>query len=1113
MDQNESLFFSETAKEMHKHIFEIVEYPQYYSNLFDSPNSIIYCCSDASSDMGTFSSIMPFPEIIVHHYVSAKFKATFGCFPEINRFYCTIDNKIFLWSIGNKEPEQKEESAAVICCACLCGVDPIFQFDHPELRYTLVVATPKYITIYKVNGNQVNFNDSFVIPIKFAPSCIAAGPDGQIFVGADSGRIFLIKYDNVSEFKATSIAYSYSLVDWTYGIFPRLLNKLVGYSSLSITQIVFNLTYSYIAAIDEKLHLRFFNYEVNSNSCTVLSFEDPENNEVVSVCSVPSEDEESQPQFIAFCKDGTRLLIRKKYGNGLVFHIVNKKSAPREFGNDPKKDSKKESSNYPTTNPNQDELICAQSFMGLTVMVGKKRAYMLRGERYSEDGQMSVCEFVSTQNLPGTGLSLGVTNLDPIWIDPLIWQHHREPPIIYISTSAGGYKYQFAPPSDQLLRLVNISHGFENQKITEYLGNSCTDYEPVTNAILSSFHQPECDNYLIYMITRYSLEKSDKQYQNLGKLYNNSIFAPSKILSGIVMRIVRILLPFWNSKLFITYVSKKNAYKKRVDPVFSTISPILTKNLDHTKQWMNKYLDYLQSNTEIIVSKTSTLFIYEKKIIHKLSTFVDIIIQYLTFMSLLSQQKKSLITEILQEIKKDKDMQESFKFLTEKKFGECLLNFEFFASSMCCISKIIFTRIEPSTELDEFGQQLTELCPYLSLSLNAEFQVLESINRLAAIVASGLPITEKQQNLPFVVNGLIEYPQYITVGTLNQVVSKLVSEFNDFKFSILIIEAKLKSLDPSNRAVQFYRMKLEGDPTTTFDGENEKVFYEVSDFLYLPIRIILNEPKGIDHLMESSFQIIHVYVFDYYYHNEPEKLLTLNSPYIIEFLTKYMPDFLWKYYLIRQDKKKMYKEIIKRFSIKGESIDEDDISYTELELNEAAQMLQVALHYARNCNVPVDEINEIIKAIDKVNSRKGRSLRKIKILGEKDLEKIKQKFIEIDTDKNGVLDAQELNNVFHDLAYVKKIFRTFGLNPQKDSISFENYCTFVETEKLEKAFNDIAEDDKALGKEKLKIYYEKIGASENDLEMSLDDYIATYDSNHDGKLTFQEATEFRFDRS
>lgn len=1071
-------------------------YPQYYSELFSSPNNIVYCKSDESSDIGTFSSIIPFPEIILHHYKSAIYKATFGCFTEIHKFYCTIDNKLFLWSINNKEPEQlMEESVKVICCACLCGPDIILKDIVPELSHMLVIATPKYIKILKVVDDIIDYTNTntYLTEIKFAPSCIVAGPNGQILIGADSGRIFLAKYDEIGRFVTRSIAYSYSPVDSIYGIFPRLLRTLVGYSTVSIVQLVFDTTFSYIAAIDAYSHLRFFGYDPDSSSCTILSFKNADQYEVASVCAAPTVIDD-HPQFIAFSKTGTRLLIEK---SGLTFYVISQRDPPDEF--------------------QQDEVMCAQSFMGLTVMVCKEKVILLRGQRFKdeddeeseeeEDYPNSICEYVSSHKLAGTGISIGVTNSDPNWADPLIWQHHREPPVVYILTAAGGYKYKFSTPSEQFSRLVISSNGFINDEIKDYLSNCCKKYEPVANSILASFQHPECDDLMIYMITQYSHQKIDSR-----------INIKSQIIKGLIVRISRILAPLWFDKIFESYTSRKDYKKYRVTYVFSNISPYLVKQLEYTKEWAIKYLDNLGSNTKTVIEKTSSLLMIEENDIKIMISFIELIIQIISFIGYMSGQKKQLITDLIgvlekeaakfvtdpsEKMIKEKKKQE-LEFLTNVNFGDCLNEFPFFFDALKEFNHIIFTKVEQSNNLDAFAQQIIESCPSFSHVSNSEYQIKEALDRLAAMRAANLPLQERKGYFPYIVNSFIEYVGIISIQFLNQIVSTLVL-LGGISESIQIIEAKVKNIDPSNRAIQSYKLDL--------NTPDDKVIKdEIFDYLTTPLSIIESLPDGLDYLMQSELEIIHIYVFNQLYQSDPNLLITLNSKYLLDFLIKKRRDYLWKYLLIQKDNKKAYKEIIDRFSSKKKDkiIDENDNEDKIIE-NERIQMLQMALRFARNSNASMDEIDEISKAINSINiSKKKQTVIGANVDDEKE-RYYREMFKKIDTDGNGVLDRNELLVVLKgDEIYLNQIFSIFK-DKKKDSLNYEEFKearVYLDYRNYFDELQDANDEDDVLGEKQLEMFYQKCKVN---LKMPLSEYIKNNDTDNDGKLTFSQAISIFFE--
>ncbi|OHT16121.1 hypothetical protein TRFO_13447 [Tritrichomonas foetus] len=891
------------------------EYPEFYSKLSNEPDRVQYCCSSTLSDMATFSSVVPFPKDVSIHYTTATLKASFGCLAEIGRFYCITDNKLFLWSSTDSFCEQiQEEDASVITSVCLCGVDPILLGYIPDVKFTLVLATPKYIKIIPVSGPRIDFSQFYLTEINFAPFCIAAGQDGRIFVGGECGQIFLLRFD-VDNYKARSIAYNYSVTDWVYGVFPRLLKATVGFQTPSIVHICFDASFSYLAAIDDQSHVRFFNFEASSDSCTVLSIDDIEQLEIASICSVPPIDPEN-PHFIAFCKNGKRICFGKKVTEkhgSTKFGIVSEKDPPPELGD--------------------DQVVSAQSFMGLTIFLCKKSAIILRSQRYSE---FDICEFVAVQTLPGTGLALGSANIDFSYTDPLIWQHNHEPPISYILTAAGGYKCTFSTPSETLTRLIVTNHGFIKNDVVEWFSNFYEQSEPIANALLSCFQCPENSNWALFIASQYSQQFSQSMH--------------SLMIDGLALRVARILQPLFHSIIMFEYTSKKNEQKWRVSQPFKDLSPMVIVQLDNVNYLMKKYIENQESSTETILIQTNDVFSAEKYHIKKLSSFVDFAIEILKFLGLIGQQKKALCTAVIkmfvesaQSPSEIEERQNELDYLVKIPFYSCLFDDKNFRKALRICNRIIFTEITPTNDMNNFARQLAETCPSLSNETNAKFQISNAIDRLEAVLLSD-PDTQKLY-LPLVVNTFIEYSgEFISKENLKSVVSKLI-QLNAIDSAISILEAKFVHIDPSNRALAFFKDGYD----TQKDPIGQQFFDQVYSLMNEPLDQIISEKNGLESLMKSKYELIHIFTFGLLM-EQPETLIRLNSPYLKEYIKDYKIEYYWKYLLVHNDMKAAYKELIRLAKETGEKRAKDRLEW-----------LNMALSYAQKCNASYTEIDEIQK--------------------------------------------------------------------------------------------------------------------------------------------------------
>ncbi|KAI7897767.1 Nup133 N terminal like-domain-containing protein [Cokeromyces recurvatus] len=209
VNRNEALM--NTAKIME----QIISYDQQYpdlATLLIGPTSEGYI-SPAFPNIGEFvqSNKFHLPQRLIDKLSGAKCRLFIGLFPEINRAWITIDNKLFLWSLTDdtniyEYDDQDQIITKVGLVKPKPGLPDIF---GRKLDYVLVVTTPLQVILLGIQINQeltMENSDSIgvyslqmVMPADDVQMKYITGTDdGRIFMIGRNGELYEIEYDHSS---------------------------------------------------------------------------------------------------------------------------------------------------------------------------------------------------------------------------------------------------------------------------------------------------------------------------------------------------------------------------------------------------------------------------------------------------------------------------------------------------------------------------------------------------------------------------------------------------------------------------------------------------------------------------------------------------------------------------------------------------------------------------------------------------------------------------------------------------------------------------------------------------------------------------------------------------
>jgi len=145
------------------------------------------------------------PEVIMQNYKLANRLNYMGIFPEINRAWLTMDNKLYLWDYGHQERFVRVQPIhSAISAVAL--VKPKKKIFPKEVKYVLVVATTLEVVLFYlkfergINSEVQAVRTEFKVPTgdKLITKIVSTS-SGRIFLSGD-GNVYECEYECADSF-------------------------------------------------------------------------------------------------------------------------------------------------------------------------------------------------------------------------------------------------------------------------------------------------------------------------------------------------------------------------------------------------------------------------------------------------------------------------------------------------------------------------------------------------------------------------------------------------------------------------------------------------------------------------------------------------------------------------------------------------------------------------------------------------------------------------------------------------------------------------------------------------------------------------------------------------
>jgi len=209
--------------------------------------------------------VTPLPSALVEQYAYVESKCFMGIFPEIERAWFTVDNKLFLWNYNHESDfVAYDVSDQVIVSVCLASPRPgVFT---ERFRYVLIVANTVEILLFGVNVVSTVPTRSFdilLVPTKFRVSTdyvsmlrMCSTPEGRVFLCGSDGCLYEFVYGSSSGSSfpwfarsnyCQKVNHSFSLAQY---LLPDIFKRFMGEDPL--IDCCYDRFHSYLFTLSEK---------------------------------------------------------------------------------------------------------------------------------------------------------------------------------------------------------------------------------------------------------------------------------------------------------------------------------------------------------------------------------------------------------------------------------------------------------------------------------------------------------------------------------------------------------------------------------------------------------------------------------------------------------------------------------------------------------------------------------------------------------------------------------------------------------------------------------------------------------------------------------------------
>ncbi|KAH0795221.1 nuclear pore complex protein [Histomonas meleagridis] len=531
--------------------------------------------------------------------------------------------------------------------------------------------------------------------------------------------------------------------------------------------------------------------------------------------------------------------------------------------------------------------------LGFTLFICNDKFVVCRADTFEGS------EFIAEIPIDGNGLK--INGLPHVYFNqnyfvkyPITWQYLITPPPVYVLTTVGSFKVNLLPPATTIKRIIAQNHGCYDKTVHDWMNCYSSNDESFACCLLISSDDPnsmfistECEKLLPY--------KEDSTPKPL-----------THITHSFFVYVSRLFNLLWGSPCFFT-----TPITIKVNPIIKTIQIEYIQKLNHILNLIKSY-------------KTTTELTEEcSDLLDELISLINLMIELIRFLQIIKSRKISQLIKV------------AFDQIDKSTYRRLILQPIYSPDSTLSLESALRTFVSKLIEVIPNENDLTNLsaeicteCPHFTLS--AEYRLEQAIHDLE--MAPNVEEKEQKQLIEQSVATLIHYSEY----EINLVlVCSILIQLHQYERAINIVVSRVHSIDENQRG--YYWFKNGCDPD---DYNGERMFNQIYQCYESVIEIVYTD-EGMEAILKCDDEMLHLCIFQRLFNsNEIERLLSIKSPYLRDYLMDNARELLWQYYVSVNDYESAINELLHTLIV----------SDSDINIEKRIEWIQLAINYSKIIN-------------------------------------------------------------------------------------------------------------------------------------------------------------------
>lgn len=673
---------------------------------------------------------------------------------------------------------------------------------------------------------------------------------------------------------------------YSYIYYPRKFPRIFRLFPPAL-QIAYDEYHKILAVLNSRSIIHFYSY-MDKKMTHVSTFDPvsiPKNEFITCIQNIPYSQSETT-RFIAFISNGDRLFFGKSFGFDGIFPTY-KRIAPPIAEN--------------------DTLIDAYYNLGWTTFIFRESIVITKAENSAHFIDINPPETYVTFALEESTLSffhqdqMFSTFRSPSFNHEMLWQHVYSPNPTFVLTNKGMRIINYSTIYNKLKKIIDS--GFSNQ-LNQWMSQNSVCSESSATALLLAHLYPSTKPTVFALLHQIAVNSAiHKSPFNVG---------PPPIQNAFIVRLARIMTTVW-FMIIIEERDHKYVLNETFPESYKVVIPQLTSYIEISNEYLKLNKLYQGENAKEMQKEGDTISRYCSVAKYLKETFI--LINYL-------YQYKKIIHEAITLMD-----ERSRSRLEYHDFGMKDANPSVFEALRDLV--LALYRVEKGPMInDTFSSQLCHDCKSFFTPIDVE--IMEKISQIRQ-AATIFTLKEALKFFSMHISRIVK-------------LSEICAIFRTHKFYEGIIEICLQRanyLDQMNRALIWFNSGRKEE------AENGRVAFDSRYKCYQNIFLVIENDHAFQLMTKANDELFHICLYKYMVEiGFGDRIASLNTPFVENFLKDFQPSYLWKFY----ESRKMFDKA----GLALVSIAENDAS---LNLDERIKSYLMAANFFSACNLSKLERN------------------------------------------------------------------------------------------------------------------------------------------------------------